>query len=311
MSQNGDSLRFRQYEGDESGHTYSTTYNHDSSNILLHTNGAYYNPAEAGCKIITLDSSWNQIAVTDYPRDFYPNLTARLLPNKKILTCGRIIYGQYHQYIAAYLLNEDLTIENSFYLNNLDTISRTAYNICADYTSSNTFIGGTVYLNNNDRGLKPSWFYVAKLNDTLGTIFEKYIGGEAAYWLHALAASPDGGVLLTGTREELTNDTTQFDGYLIKLDAYGTLTNLDEYQDVQIKNALVYPNPASEYLFVRTAISDAEFIICDISGNIVRQYPLQELISKIVIEDLATGTYIWRVTQQSKIIETGKIIKSN
>lgn len=312
LSPDGDSLQFRQYEGDESGVIYDITYNHDSSNILLHTDGAYHDPMTARCKIIKLDSNWNQIDVIDYPRDFLPNFTAKLLPNGNILNSGRILMGMGEEYITAYLLNEDLSIQHEFYLNNTDTTSTSASNISVDYYGANTYIGGTfdLYYHPN-RERDPSWYYLAKVNDTLGIIFEKYIGGDAAYWLYSVAASSDGGILLAGTRENLTNDTAQIDGYLIKLDSNGCLTNLEANSNLQIKEALIYPNPGFDNLNIRTALKQCVFNMYDEAGKRVLTHDLTSRFTTLRVTGLKTGRYLYTINRGNKIVESGGWIKAH
>jgi len=311
MSANGDSLKFRQYEGNESGAVWSITYNNDSSNILIHTRGAD-GPFTTECEILKLDQDWNQIGIADYTWNFLPPFTAKLLPNGKILTCGSKLIGMGEQYISAYLMDENLSIQHEFYLNNTDTTSTSAASISVDYYGSNTFIGGNfdLYYHPN-RSRDPSWYYITKVDDTLGTIYEKYIGGDASYWLYSIAASPDGGVLLAGTREELTNDTIQFDGYLIKLDANGCITSLDGNINVNIKDALVYPNPGTDKLKIRTALKKCEFNLYDETGKLVINYNIVSRQTTLPVDELKSGKYIYTISSENRIVESGKWFKVN
>ena len=311
MSANGDSLKFRQYEGDECGSVWSMTYNNDSTNILIHTRGAD-GPFTPGCEVLILDQNWNQIGIANYTSKFLPPFTAKLLPNGQTLTCGSKLIGMGEQYITAYMLDENLTIQHEFNLNKTDTTSTSASAISVDYYGSNTFIGGVFDLYYHPKRLNdPSWYYIAKVNDTLGVVYEKYIGGDASYWLNSLAASSGGGVLLAGTREELTNDTTQLDGYLIKLDANGCITNLDGNNGVEINEVLVYPNPGTNVLKVRTALKQSVFSLFDETGKLVKIKELNSLVTIIPVNELKSGRYFYSIAIRNIIVESGTWIKAN
>ena len=84
-----------------------------------------------------------------------------------------------------------------------------------------------------------------------------------------------------------------------------------ERKDKKLVDAIVYPNPSSEVVNVRTAIKNAVFELYDLSGKKLLSQPLTTLITQIKLENIIDGTYVWGVLQQNKIIETGKIIKTN
>jgi hypothetical protein len=310
LSPYGDSLQFKEFQGTEGGTIFSMTYSSDSSNILLHTRTSI-GIGFPECDIKKLDENWNLVDVTYYPWDYVPPTTATLLPSGKTLVNGCLLLGYRECYLTAYLLDEDLSIQYEFSLNHTDTTSRAAYSYSADYYEWNTYIGGTFdlyFFHKQDH--YPSWFYVAKVNDTLGTIFEKYIGGDAAYELHCIAAASDGGVLLAGTREELYNDTTQYDGIIIKLDANGCITNLEDHPNIEIKEVLVYPNPGSDKLNIRTALDQCVFNLYDENGKLILTYNVTDKQTSLPTSFLRSGKYIYTFSRNGSVIDSDVWIKS-
>lgn len=68
-----------------------------------------------------------------------------------------------------------------------------------------------------------------------------------------------------------------------------------ELNDIQFT---VYPNPASEMIFVETEINeDAQVSILDVTGRCVKQVELSENVSSINIEDVESGVYFIKVQQ--------------
>jgi hypothetical protein len=51
--------------------------------------------------------------------------------------------------------------------------------------------------------------------------------------------------------------------------------------------------------------------IHDIAGNKIKSKAITGLITRIGIDGLPSGTYIWHLFKQSRIIETGKFIKTD
>ena len=158
-------------------------------------------------------------------------------------------------------------------------------------------------------GSAPSWFYVAKLNDTLGLEFEKYIGGDYYYWLASVVAAKDGGVLLTGMRSEVNSPPFHSSAYIIKLDSTGCIVNLPENSKIQIRDAIVYPNPGGEHLLVRTALKNSIFYLYNLEGQKVITQPLNNHVTLVNTTSLSQGTYLYHIVKDNTVIESGKWIK--
>jgi len=76
--------------------------------------------------------------------------------------------------------------------------------------------------------------------------------------------------------------------------------------------AVTYPNPTSDYVVL--AISDAKltdlsYALFDLQGRAVVKGSVSQERSKISMENLASGTYILKVSQNNQALKTFKIIK--
>ena len=317
LSYYGDSLAYRAYAGDSAGSIQSITYNPDTTAIWLHNNWAHYSGfglAVNSC--IEIDATLNQVEVFHYP-EFYTSLpfSSKLLPNGKLISCGssKVFvppdYQEVNRFISVYTLDSAFNIIYSKHLTNPDTLSRAGETKSVDYYYPNCiYVAGTHNLQ-GITGHDPSWYYVAKLNDTLGLEYEKYIGGEDYYWLSSMAAGSDGGVLLTGFRTEVNGEPFHHDAYIIKLDSAGCITNVLDNTGIVVKDALVYPNPGRNIFNIRTALKDCTIQLFDLRGRMVTEQSINNLITTINTSILNPGTYVYVLSKDNKTIETGKWIK--
>ena len=78
--------------------------------------------------------------------------------------------------------------------------------------------------------------------------------------------------------------------------------------EVSLSNIIIYPNPASERLYVKGDLSKKiEFKIYDNSGRMVLKEPMS--INGIDISTLPIGLYYVLIFENQKLIESQKIIK--
>lgn len=314
LSEQGDSLAYRMYEGDSAGRLLmSLTYNNDSTAYLLFTDGAHYVPY-MGAECITVDFELNQTDVYHYPRWFDDGLTAKLLPNGQLVT-GALYQRELPRESTMAVLKHD----TSFNLLAECYVGDPDYEIRKDngfksldyYYPNSIFVAGTF---DYDVGIwiqHPSWIVIGKMDSNLNLLNEKYIGGDSYYHFNTITATSDGGALITTNRYDYLTQGYEHDVYIIKLDSLDFTVEITEHKNKKLADAIVYPNPASNYIFVRIAISDANFALYDMAGNKFRSFSLTGLITQIRLDNVPSGTYTWSVYRQSINIETGKLIITN
>lgn len=88
-----------------------------------------------------------------------------------------------------------------------------------------------------------------------------------------------------------------------------TITPIMEYNPNN--SILVYPNPASDYIFVQKEnnISSVLMELFDLQGKLLIRKPIQSNNERIDIAHLGSGVYFYRLTASNKQTQTGKIIK--
>jgi len=319
LSYDGDSMAFRTYDGDSAGWIQSITYNADSTAYWLHNQWGHYHPNQSSCSCIVVDENLKQTGYYDYgsldPSPYFGYFTpfsSKLMPNGSLITAGRgVVSESEHTYRYVTIMKYD-SLFNPLYMQNLtnpDTNSRGAEVVAVDYYDPSCIYVAGVHNLQGITGNSPSWIYVAKMNDTLGIEFEKYIGGDDYYWTFSVTATKDGGVLLTSTRGEVSAPMYHHGMYIIKLDSTGCFVGLPENSTIQIKDVLVYPNPGKEKLMVRTALKNCIIRLFDMKGIEVLRKPLTSHITEFNTSLLTSGTYVYVVEQNKKIVDNGKWIK--
>lgn len=123
--------------------------------------------------------------------------------------------------------------------------------------------------------------------------------------------------------EGLFNYTVTSSGYNTYNDEF-IITGADKYINVSLtpddvsitsqENAklIIYPNPAHNQLQINTAFKDENqvFTIFDISGKLVKSFPLSSNTSYIDISDLEKGLYLYTLKNQASETITGKLVKN-
>ncbi len=313
LSYEGDSLAYRAYEGDSAGWAQSITYNPDSTGYWLHNEWGHYQSGGSRISCIEVNENLEQTGVYYYYGPYHSPFTSKLMPDRTLISAGYSVMPNPKpvKYFIT-VIKYDSSF-NQLYLRNLtnpDTNSRGGEVIAVDfYDPSCIYVAGTHNLQGLS-GHEPSWFYVAKMNDTLGIDFEKYIGGDDYYMLFSVVATKDGGVLLAGTRAAVGAPDFHRDGYLIKLDSTGCFVGLAEDSGIQIKDALVYPNPGRDKLYIRTVLKNCIFRLYDMNATEVLTAPIDRHITEINTGRLKSGTYVYVIQQNNRVVDKGKWIKN-
>lgn len=311
MSEDGDSLQFVNWTEEQSGELWCMTYNSDSTAIWLHTEGAYYETGAQICSIVEIDNNLNYLRHFHYPEYYRSPYYSKRYPGNKLITGGcKIIPQKSVNRFTSYLLDSNLNIQSQLNLTKPDTISRAGELQCIDFIEPSSIFLGGIFNFQGFAGSDVSWMYVTKLNDTLGIEYEKYIGGDANYWLIGVTAAADGGVLLASTRHILDASWwMQTDAVLIKLDANGNLTGIKDNQEISIYDAIIYPNPGKNYFIVRTQLKNCIIQIYNQKGEQIVRENLDGLTTYINLQYIESGYYPYSITQNGKLINSGVWIK--
>jgi hypothetical protein len=178
-------------------------------------------------------------------------------------------------------------------------------------TKTNILVGGTSNVNvyNPYHSNSFSWYSLSCFDSLLNLKWTKYYGGDSYYFLRSIIATKDGGALLSGTRYDYLNPDNEVDVYVLKVDSTGIYTIIDETTDIELREAIVYPNPSRETLNIETGLKDAEISLYNLNGKKIKTQELQQGVTRINLQNLASGMYFYRIMRQGKIVESGKWVK--
>jgi len=176
----------------------------------------------------------------------------------------------------------------------------------ADYNAYNTINVTTVGLPEKytvDRNFYKPYYakdktkiLVTKLDISGNLVWKREYGGDMNYFPRSVAFTPDGGCVVAGSRyNDATMQATQlFENFLLKLDAAGDITGLNETDF--IPGPVCYPNPASQEVY---------FDLPYASGNCIRIFNcLGQLVAAnlnygsgepVAINNLTPGIYTYTV----------------
>lgn len=313
LSDDGDSIAYRMYEGDSSGSVHDLIYNYDSTSYLLHTHFAHYSNSNRESQCITIDFDLQQTKVNYYPYAFADGVAAKILPGGNLVAGSRVagyFDWVYQHYIGAYKLDNNFNVLDSCFITPPDTINRAGYNSLDFYDPNCIYLGGEHNAQMYTWSTQPCWYVVARLDSNLNLIYEKYIGdGETNYMFPSVTASNDGGVLITGGLYNHIIQDYERDVLIIKLDSSDFTVGNHEHKFNNVSDAIVYPNPGSDVLNIRTSLTDVKFELFDIYGNVMIGEHINSLFTSIKTKSLMSGIYVWQITNNNHVYETGKWIK--
>jgi hypothetical protein len=100
------------------------------------------------------------------------------------------------------------------------------------------------------------------------------------------------------------------DIFVVKLDREGLLVGKPDYE-INITEALVFPNPGTDYLKVRIAAQykQSTFDLFDMNGRKVLSQQINGKWGEVNTTLLHTGTYIYKIYNTEGLFESGKWVK--
>jgi hypothetical protein len=262
-------------------------------------------------QIMTIDSALNIVGIDSIPNSVYNcNTLKKINDSSYYLTGNKYNNGSINYAIMS--LNENNDCKKIFIIGKNDTVDFAGTVQSLDFIDPDKiFVGGTSNFSLYGAfGQQNSWYVLSNFDSALNLRWTKYYGGDAYYQLQSVVATQDGGAILVGTRYDYPTQSNQLDIYLVKVDENGLLNN-DQNQTPSVHDAIVFPNPGSDYMIIESGsqISFAEFQMINIEGKQVMKKTLSERKMTFDTQFLSTGSYVWQILFHDRIVETGKWIK--
>ena len=313
LSQSGDSLQFKNFPDDGDEYVYSMIEKNDSLGYYMAIFGKYQINLHSWGQILSLDSNLNIYGTAPIPSHliFYYNM--QLLNKSEFYITGKTdpTYSNDQQLMCILKMDTNFQVLDSLYLGHYDTINYPAYLHNLSFIDTNTiFYGGTCNQALADFSYNKSYFLLGCLTSTLDKKWEKYIGGDMYYTLWGVVATSDMGCLLLGCTYDYLTQNMDRDILIIKVDSTGIMTSTNGH-DIQLCDAMVYPNPGTDYLYIRSGpqIKGARMVIHDINGKQVSESVLDQELQQVDTRSFLPGTYVWQIIFNNRAIQTGKWIK--
>jgi len=172
------------------------------------------------------------------------------------------------------------------------------------------FIGGTDNIGPYEFTPQDSWYLLNNIDTALNLNWQKYYGGDGFYTLYGILATKDSGCLMYGTFWDY-HHTEKFTRYLslIKVTKNGLLLSINDEPLPIMHEAIIYPNPGSDEIMVQTQLKNSSIYLYDITGQAVRNQNLISGRNYLNVQCLNTGIYLYKIIQNTKVLEFGKWIK--
>jgi hypothetical protein len=189
----------------------------------------------------------------------------------------------------------------------LDTLDFPAANNGLDFKNKDSvFVGGTAnFLGSN------SYFFLTQFDSVLNLRWERFYGGDGYYQLEKIVATNDGGCIMAGTKIDESYPFLKHDIVIIKVNSEGYFVNVPESSALRSREAIIYPNPGSDWFNVRMGRqhSNGTLILYNNAGQPVFSMDLNNPVTNIRTEYLPAGSYFYKITNHDGLNESGIWIK--
>jgi hypothetical protein len=264
--------------------------------------------------ILDLDNSFSINHISGVPQQLteYPN--SKWINKKNFILTGRKDFdsNENDRGIGVLVIDTNYSLNHELYIGDHDTVEWPGMRKNLDYYDTNSiFVGGTHNFCQWEYCEINCWFSLSNMDSLLHLRWQKFYGGNANYTLWGLRATKDDGCLLYGTLYDSATQVNERDIYVIKVDQNGLVGGIDNKTNPTVHDAIVFPNPGSGYLIIESGpqISGAEFRMISIDGKQIIVKTLNERKTTLETQFLPSGTYVWQILFNNKVIETGKWIK--
>ena len=315
LTTNGDSLNstFLQMQSIQSEYWFSK-YPDKSKYQLCFFGNMPPAPANYPGKIATFDSLLNFIQVDTIPRFLYHHNTVKWLNNSEYILTGKKHFSSpSHRVLGILKIDTNNNVINENYIGKEpDTINYPGSGRNMDFIESNNiYYGGVANFipEQYPWQVEPSWIMLNNLDSNLNINWQRFYGGDAFYYLWGLRATQDGGCIMLCTRYDHNTQYHEYDIYILKVDPDGLITRINENSELEIRNAIIYPNPGTNHINIKTILKNPTFELIDLKGKTIIRKTLNTSTKQINTSNIPSGMYFYRIHNNEKIIESGKWVK--
>ena len=268
-------------------------------------------------KVLSFDLNLNNTATYE-PNVNFTNLNYgfNLINDSSLLLTGyRDDPFSGNNCLLAYKFDNNMTVLDSLQVyTNADTITYSGWGQSVLSLDTCTWVVGIHNLNPNTFWQPtPTWMQLSRINSDFELTDQFYYGGDGLYYPFDIISTSDGGIMVVGNfyNPNAIPLVQQRDPFVLKVNSEGLIVNVNNPEKPIAQEAIVLPNPGSEYLQVKLAIQHktAHFQLFDINGRLILEENLQGDMHRVSTSSLNSGTYIYRITASNRVIGSGKWVK--
>jgi hypothetical protein len=283
--------------------------------------GDFLGAPQSWGKIIDIDESFNFLCADSIPYSLFYNHSAKWINNSSYLITGNKLIEAENDRVdigIIKLTKNDSLIIGKHYGKSGDTLNYVGACSNLDFISSEKiYFGGVSNFYPEYQLFQPEdcWLLLNELDTNLNLNWQKYYGGDAAYYLWGLKATNDGGCLLMATRYDADIQDHELDIYILKVDSNGLLTSTGEGPQIPVQQLAIIPNPALDNVSIRYpnifGYDDKEIEIYNSQGlPVITQSAIQDLPeTRLNVSSLPAGLYYVLLKVEGNKVATGKMVK--
>ena len=304
----------------------SLTYTIDTSEIMMHMGSTYMRECDRNdVGVIMLDTAtydtirgycYNRESdnpekshCVDTPYDAMIRKDGHLMLAGTADCYNKIEGDLSEEYLFIYEYDTGFQLLNSTFLTDKDTITYGGWYETMSINDDNEIcLAGAFDLGFGPWNPHHDWIYFAKVDENLTLISERYMGGDATYEVFSMASTPDGGMVVCGSRYDTLVNDYEHDAFVIKTDG-GLWVGQNNYNEIPVHSALVYPNPGNNEMTIRTTEYPSIFELYNAQGKRMLLKQIEKHITAVSTASLLPGFYTWILRKNNQKIDNGKWIK--
>jgi hypothetical protein len=158
-----------------------------------------------------------------------------------------------------------------------------------------------------------TWIILNKLNHNLELQEQLFYGGDAVYNPYDVLETSDHHIVVTGNyyNPYLIPYECKFDPFVLKVNSEGLIVNTQSHELPLAQEAIVFPNPGSDYLQVKLAVQHktATLQLFDLNGRLIHTEEITADMQRVNTTTLPAGIYPYRISANNRVIGSGKWMK--
>ena len=267
--------------------------------------------------ILNLDTNLQMINTVDCPSEVYlsPSTTRQSDSTYYLTSIAKPTIPYLQRHIVTYLMNADHdTIKKRELYLSVDTVLYAGGGTNTAIIGSSVFVTGIYNIEPQYYPWQttPTWIVLTKMTSDLEVVSQYFYGGDAEYTTYCIIPTSDGGTFTTGFMWDYNiPGNFNWEVFALKTDSNGTLASIPEGSSFQQAEAIICPNPGTEYFDVILAVQHQQALLClyDLEGKPVMEKTLLDPRTRIDANHLTVGVYVYKITAAGKIIGSGKWVK--